>query len=121
MNRDKIVDEHLKGKSVLSAVYHKASEGDRCPDDLAARILAEAAHGTRAKAAGGIVEGLRRRFRRSYDRHPIWTGTILPMVLAAVLVLGFQLIIGAGTQTDLECRGTLAGQSSDRSISTPAP
>lgn len=121
MSDDKILDEYLKGRSAHSALYRKASEGERCPDELAARILGEAQHGSHPRSTGGRVESLRRRFRGSYDRHRIWVGTILPMILAVALVLGFQMVIGNGTQTDLECRGTSAGQSAERSSYPPDP
>jgi hypothetical protein len=123
MSKDKSTDDHLKDGLPFSALYRKASEAERCPDDLAARILAAAGHWSNRRSLNGIVKRLQVEMRSRYERHRILFGTILPVLVAIMLVIAFQMLTGNDTKTTSECRGspTTAGQSLNQSIRAPGP
>lgn len=120
MSKDKIIDEYLEGDLPFSDLYRKASEGERCPDYLAARILAKATRWGRLRSANSIVKRLQREIRSRYAQHRIWIETVLSMAVGAVLVIASQMIVGNDTKIVLECRAvpTVVGQSLDQSIQT---
>lgn len=123
MSKDKIVDEYLKGRLPFSDLYRKASEGEQCPDDLAAGILADAVRWRRLRSANRAVKRLQRGIRSLYERHRIWVGTVLPMTAAAVLVVAFQMLTGNDAKTVPECRSapTAAERSLNQSVQTREP
>ncbi len=123
MRKDKIVDEYLKGGLPFSDLYRRTSEGEQCPDYLAARILAEAARWRRLKSASSVVKRLQRAIRSRYERHRFWVETVLPMAIGIALVMVSQMPTRNNIKSDLECRSdlTAVGKSLDRSIQTHEP
>lgn len=123
MSKDKIVDEYLKGRLPFSDLYRRASEGEQCPDYLAAKILAEAPHWSRLRSANSVVKRLRHEIRSRYERHRFWIDTVLPMAIGVVLVIASQMLTRYATKAVPECRSDLTAveQSLDRSIQTREP
>lgn len=92
---DKIIDEYQKGHLPFSDLYRDASEGEECPDELSAGIIARAANRQPSRAAGWRIHAPRGRIR-------IWIEAALLTAAAIALIVALN---GPRKPTDLECPG----------------
>jgi hypothetical protein len=125
MTKDRIVDEYLNGNLPFSAIYRKASEGEKCPDELSAAIRARAARWNRLWPAVRAVRRLRREVLSRFEQHPLLVGVTLPMAVVAALFVALNFPAGniAKTGPVLECPGPsdAGGTGAGQTTRTRAP
>jgi len=108
---DKIIDEYRKGRLPFSDLYRDVSEGDECPDELSARIIARAVDHQQSRPAGWRMYAPRGRTR-------IWIEAALLTAAAIALLVALN---GPRKAPDLECPGVGASgpQGPERGVDTP--
>ena len=96
---DKEREENFPDEPLLSRIYRQATESERCPDELAQRVLSNA-----ARLHGGPARPARVRWSSA-----MW---ILAALAAALFALSlYDRYVAPQSHPALECRGmTLPGQ-----------
>jgi len=84
---DQILKDYEEGRLPFSDLYQRATEEERCPDELALKILARGMEGEGAGTRPGRMARLGTWLRRRMD---LW----LPVLLAVMLLSAFLLYRG---------------------------